>query len=157
MIFNIKDILRQDEKAIEIEILLAALLASSLILLSIYPVSGKNLCLVSSGLFILFYLAMGFSGIAAEKNEKIPLGFGVINHFAAAVVITALASNVIWFSNSHKLKLISILIILSCLVMNFSKHRFQRFENEQYTLKQIRMFILLALSLILLFAGRNLN
>jgi hypothetical protein len=157
MIFKIKDILRHDEKAVEIEILLAALLASSMILLSIYPVSGKSLCLVSSGLFILFYLAMGCYGISADKNEKLPVCFGVINHFAAAGVIAALTSNVIWFSNGHELKLIAVLVILACLVMNFSKHRFHRFEKDQYTLKQIRMLVLLALTLIMLFAGSSFN
>lgn len=108
MIINVKVILRKDEKTFETVILSPASLILSMLMFLIYHVSGNNICFALSWLLILYCLASGCSGITEEKCEKFPLSFEVIKNFAATRVLTAMTSNVLWFSNNRELKLITI-------------------------------------------------
>lgn len=157
MISDSKDMMNRDEKVVEAEIVLFAILASSMILLTIHPLIGKIMCLISAGLFVLFYLAKGYDLLANNKNENPLLFPDAINYIAAVIVIMMLMLNALFFGNLFVPGLIAVLIPSLCLAMNLSKHHLYWNRNSGFALKQIRMLILLALSLILIFAGRNLN
>lgn len=157
MISESKGMMNRDEKAAEAEVFLFALLASSMILLTIHPFIGKVMCLISAGLFVLFYITISCILLAKDKNEKPSEVPDVINYIGAAIVMLLLLLNTLWLGNRFVPGLIAVLIPALCLVMNLSKHHMCWKSNSGYNVKQIRMIILMALSLILIFASRNLN
>ena len=157
MISDSKGMMNRDEKAVEAEILLFAILASSMILLTIHPLTGKIMCLISAGLFVLFYITMSYNLLVNSNNENPLIVPNVINYIAAAVVMLLLIMNALWLGNRLVPGLIAVLIPPLCLTINLSKLHLYWNRNNGYALNQIRMIILLALSLILIFAGRNLN
>lgn len=142
----------REEKAIEAEILLSALLAFSFILLSIIPSAGRIICLVSLGLFTLFYVMRSLLLLTVKIRENHHARQDVINFMGVAIALVILTFDTFLAENRFLLEIIAILIPVICLVLNFVWNRHYVNGIQYYAIIQIRMMILLALALILNFA-----
>jgi hypothetical protein len=146
---------RKDERAAEAEIMLSALLAFSLILLALFPVAGRILCLVLTGLIIIFYLAEGIRLFSTESMQNIMALSDIINYLAAALVLVILISNVLWTGNRLSIGLIAVLILIISLGANILILKREKARNDHFVIKQIRLVILLVITLILVFTEWN--
>ena len=144
---------RKDERAAEAEIMLSALLAFSLILLALLPVAGKILCMISAGLFILFYSAQGFRLMVKIIHSDETSAYDSINYFVAIVALAILAVNILWLGNSLLPGLVTLIILLLILLLNVYHKHIDTIRKDHYALKQIRLITLMVIALILVFTG----
>jgi hypothetical protein len=152
MIFNSQGT-RKDEWSAEAEIILSALLAFSMILLALLPAVGKILCMISAGLFILFYSAQGFRLMVKIIHSDESSAYDWINYFVAIVALTILSVNILWLGNRLIPGLIALVLILLILFLNFHHKRIDTIRKDHYALKQIRLIILMVIAVILIFTG----
>jgi hypothetical protein len=146
---------RKDERAAEAEIILSALLAFSMILLALFPPAGRILCLVLTGLIIIFYLVEGIRLYSRDNRHNVMAISDVVNYLASALVLIILISNVLWTSNRPSIALIAVLILFISLGANILIMKQEKTRNDHFAIKQIRLVILLVITLILVFTGRN--
>ena len=144
---------RKDERAAEAEIMLSALLAFSLILLALFPAAGKILCMISAGVFILFYSAQGFRLMVKIIHSDETSAYDSINYFVAIVALAMLAVNILWLGNSLLPGLVTLIILLLILLLNVYHKNIDTIRKDHYALKQIRLITLMVIALILVFTG----
>jgi hypothetical protein len=144
---------RKDERAAEAEIMLSALLAFSLILLALLPAAGKILCMISAGLFILFYSAQGFRLMVKIIHSDETSAYDSINYFVAIVALAMLAVNILWLGNSLLPGLVTLIILLLILFLNVYHKHIDTIRKDHYALKQIRLITLMVIALILILTG----
>jgi hypothetical protein len=144
---------RKDERAAEAEIILSALLAFSMILLALFPTAGRILCMISAGLFIMFYSAQGYRLLIKIIHSDETSAYDWINYFVVVVALAILAVNILWLGNSLLPGLVTMIILLLILFLNFYHKRIDTIRKDHYALKQIRLIMLMVIALILVFTG----
>jgi len=114
---------------------------------------GKILCMISAGLFILFYSAQGFRLMVKIIHSDESSAYDWINYFVAIVALTILSVNILWLGNRLIPGLIALVLILLILFLNFHHKRIDTIRKDHYALKQIRLIILMVIAVILIFTG----
>jgi hypothetical protein len=145
---------RKDERAAEAEIILSALLAFSMILLALFPPAGRILCLVLTGLIIIFYLVEGIRLYSRENRHNVIAISDIVNYLIVALILLILISSVLWTVNQTVLALIASIILFISIGTNIIIRRQEKARNDHFAIKQIRLVILLVITLILVFTGR---
>jgi hypothetical protein len=153
MSVNSQGTTRKDNWATEAEITLSAFLAFSMILLSIFPQAGRILCIISAGLFILFYSAQGYRLLIKIIHTDTTSAYDWINYFVAIVALAIIAVNILWLGNSLIPALITLMLLLLIMFLNFHQKRIDTIRKDHYAIKQIRLIVLLVITFILIFTS----
>lgn len=146
---------RKDERAAEAEIILSALLAFSMILLALFPVAGRVLCLISAVSCIFFYAANGFGLLSKDIRHNVTAISDIVNYLVVVLILLILISSVLWTVNQSVLALIASIILFISIGTNIIIRRQEKARNDHFAIKQIRLVTLLVITLILVFTGWN--
>jgi hypothetical protein len=120
-----------------------------------YPLAGHILRLASASLLILLYLVMGYKLLISGIKSNFQLALDEINYFTAAISLILLLANILLFGNDSTVGVIGGSSLCICLAPNLSNRYIYGIRESDYFMKQIRILLLLSLTIAVLLSGRN--
>lgn len=136
-----------------LEIILAAIGAAGLVLMTLFPVAGRVIVLISLILASLCYLRCSLMVINFADEDRFTRLVLMVNMLASAVVTVLLLIIIWWKPGNMILGIISSGITIICIVLNLAHKHIYQIDDKNYYSNQVRQLLLLGLVVVFLLVG----
>lgn len=133
-----------------LEIILAAIGAAGLVLLTLFPVAGRIMVLISLILASLCYLRCSLMVINFAEEDRFARLVLMVNMVASAVVAVMLFLILWWKPGNLTLGIPAAGLTVICITLNLAHKYIYQIDDENYASNQVRQVLLLALVVLFL-------
>lgn len=134
------------------EVIFAAFGAAGLILMTLFPVTGRIIVLVSLVLAALCYMGCGLKVMRLADEDRFTRLVLMVNMLASAVVSVILFILLRWLPGKMALGIPAAGLAVICITLNLAHKYIYQINDENYSSNQVRQIMLLGLVLLFLFA-----